>query len=111
MRAILEAWGPPSLSDAICAYLHWGSAMAPASDPEAVHRLLAYADSDALVAQVILDVEAAIEDSEQMSISDAQFHSVSGGEEVRGMLAARRPDLDDEAVRALVSRLFYKRLR
>lgn len=101
------AEGAVTLSDAIRAYLHWRQTPYPKRDPEAVRELI----PDEASAAVLLEaVEGAVRDSEQIELTDEQLTSLTGGEEFRAALAERRPDLDDEAVRALASRIFFNRL-
>lgn len=104
----MSAEGTITTSDAIRVYLHWRETPYPKSDPEAVRALAASEeDADRLLAEVLV----AIEDSEGIDISDAQLLSLTGGDEFRAALGARRPDLDEDAIRALASRVFYNRLR
>lgn len=104
----MRAEGTISVSDAVRAYLHWRATPYPASDEEAV-RALAGSDEEADI--LVAEVQRAIEDSEFIELDDAQLRSLTGGEEFRAALAVRRPDLDEDAIRALASRVFFNRLR
>lgn len=96
------------LCEAIRAYLHWRRSLDPQEDEAAV-RALAPEDrsADALVAAV----HQAIADSEQHAFTIEELKQDGGGDRFKAALAARRPDLDDEAVHALGSRIFHNLFR
>jgi len=108
VRVRYEPGAKARLSEAIRAYLHWRRSLGPRHDEAAV-RALAPDDrsADALVAAV----RQAIADSEQHAFSIEELGQHGGGERFNAALAARRPDLDDEAVHALGSRIFYNLFR
>ncbi|GAB3916707.1 hypothetical protein GCM10011575_25340 [Microlunatus endophyticus] len=103
MNADREPFPPETLGVAIAAFLGWKVDRRPGSHADAVMRLAPEGHEQSLLSAV----KEAIARSDAVRLSDEVWAGTEYGNRLKAALHAQQPDLTDEAVGALASRLAY----